>query len=61
MATVTSPPEQRMILHDVRWALYEQLLENYQDSSSPRFTYDRGALEIMSPSAEHVWFNNLPT
>lgn len=59
MATVLNPPEatapaeERFILHNVNWATYEQLLANYVDSSSPRFAYDRGVLEIMSPSSEH--------
>ena len=59
MATVLHPPEatlpveERFILHDVNWETYEQLLANYLDRSNPRFTYDRGVLEIMSPSSEH--------
>jgi Uma2 family endonuclease len=47
------PAEERFTLHDVSWETYEQLLSNYVDSSSPRFAYDRGVLEIMSPSSEH--------
>ena len=59
MATVLNPPqaatpaEERFILRGVNWETYEQLLANYLDSSGPRFAYDRGALEIMSPSSEH--------
>jgi Uma2 family endonuclease len=45
--------EQRIVLHDVSWATYEQLLLNYQDKSSPRFTYDSGKLEIFMPSSAH--------
>lgn len=57
MATVLSPAEQRIVLNDVSWETYEQLLTNYQDSSSPRLTYDRGELEIKSPSNEHEHAN----
>lgn len=57
MATVLSPPEQRIILRNVSWETYEHLLADHTDSSSPRFTYDRGALEIMSPSSEHEELN----
>ncbi len=46
--------EQRMALGHVSWETYERLLADYLDSSSPRFTYDRGTLEIMSPSREHA-------
>lgn len=53
MATVLSPPEQRVVLDNISWELYEELLAAHQDCSAPRFTYDRGLLEIMSPSAEH--------
>jgi Uma2 family endonuclease len=53
MATVVSPPEQRIVLDNITWDVYEQLLATNRDRSVPRFTYDRGRLEIMSPSAEH--------
>jgi Uma2 family endonuclease len=53
LATVASPPEQRIVLHDVAWETYERLLADHVDSSVPHFTYDRGELEILSPSAEH--------
>ncbi len=54
MATeVLSRVAERMMLHDVSWATYEQLLANYEDAGSPRFAYDRGLLEIMILSAKH--------
>jgi Uma2 family endonuclease len=53
MATVVSPPDQRIVLDYITWDVYEQLLATHRDRSVPRFTYDRGRLEIMSPSAEH--------
>jgi Uma2 family endonuclease len=57
MATILSPPEQRVTLHNVSWETYERLLADLQDSSAPRMTYDRGTLEIMSPSSEHERYN----
>src|ERR1043165_7403532 len=57
MATMLSPPEQRVTLYNVRWETYERLLADLQDSSAPRLTYDRGTLEIMSPSSEHERYN----
>lgn len=59
MATVLSPPEERIVLHDVSWETYESLLADHQDRSAPRFTYDRGVLEIMSPSSEHEEISDL--
>lgn len=54
MATVARPPaEQRIVLHDVAWETYERLLADHVDRSAPRFTYDRGELEILSPGTEH--------
>ena len=57
MATILSPPDQRIILHNVSWETYERLLADLHDSSAPRLTYDRGTLEIMSPSSEHERYN----
>src|SRR5947209_11200471 len=53
MATAVSQTEQRVVLYDVSWATYEHLLADHLDCSSPHFTYDRGTLEIMSPSLDH--------
>jgi Uma2 family endonuclease len=57
MPTVLNPPkiatEERFVLHNVSWETYEQILKNYENSSLPRFTYDQGELEIMSPSQPH--------
>src|SRR5437867_2674226 len=57
MTTVLNPPqvagEERFVLRNVTWETYEQLLKNYESFSAPRFTYDEGDLEIMSPSIPH--------
>lgn len=53
METVESPAEQRVVLHNTSWGTYERLLEERGDRRVPRFAYDRGELEIMSPSTEH--------
>jgi Uma2 family endonuclease len=44
--------ENRVVLRDVSWATFEALLAD-TDHRGSRFTYDRGVLEIMSPSVEH--------
>jgi Uma2 family endonuclease len=59
MPIAVTPPEQRVVLRNVSWETYERLLAENLDHSAPRFTYDRGVLEIMSPSAEHEWYNQL--
>ena len=53
METVKSPAEHRVILHNVSWETYERLLAERGDRRVPRFAFDRGELEIMSPSTEH--------
>jgi hypothetical protein len=53
VATVLSPPEQRVVLHNVSWETYERILAEHIDCSSPRFTFDHGELEIVTLSAEH--------
>lgn len=56
MATTLKPhivDDERYVLHDVSWETYVQLLKNYDDRSVPRLNYDRGDLEIMSPSLPH--------
>ncbi len=48
-----SPPEGRVTLRNVGWETYEMLVEEDPGRSAPRFFYDRGVLEIVSPSFEH--------
>ena len=53
METIKSPAEHRVILHNTSWVTYERLLKERGESRVPRFAYDRGELEIMSPSTEY--------
>jgi hypothetical protein len=61
MITGVHPSEQttqRAILRHVSWETYERLLVEHEQSSSPRFTYDGGELEIISPSTRHERLNH---
>ncbi len=51
-AAVKSSPEGRVSLRNVSWEIYERLLED-PGRSAPRFFYNRGVLEIVSPAFEH--------
>ena len=42
-----------LVLQDVPWDDYEQLLDDLVDRPGVRATYDQGRLEIMSPRQEH--------
>jgi Uma2 family endonuclease len=43
----------RIVLHDVDWATYTHFLKMFGESPTAKLTYDRGVLEIMSPSLQH--------
>jgi Uma2 family endonuclease len=53
MSTVQAPAAQHLLLHDIDWRTYTRLLHVFAEHRSIRLTYDRGALEIMSPMLEH--------
>ena len=57
METIERPAGQTVILHGVSWQTYESLLADHKDRNAPRFAYDRGELEILSPSPEHEKLN----
>ncbi len=59
MANVFGPPPPNVILHNVSWKTYECLLKDFENRSAPRFTYDQGALQIMSPLPEHEHRNRV--
>jgi Uma2 family endonuclease len=46
-------PGRAVVIHNVNWETYEELLKVFEDRPRLRLTYDRGDLEIMVPSAEH--------
>ncbi len=54
-ANLLSPPaeEEPVLLRNVRWATYRALLSDLGDHGGRRLTFDRGLLEIMSPSSTH--------
>lgn len=49
--------EQRVVLDPCSWDTYERILREQGDHRVPKFSYDAGVLEIMSPSAEHEQTN----
>ena len=52
MSTVEFSAEQRVVMHGISWATYVALSDE-PDRAGRRITYDRGELEIMSPSRSH--------
>jgi Uma2 family endonuclease len=53
------PAGARLVLHDVAWDDYEQVLYELGDRARLRISYDNGRLDIMSPSARHESIKNL--
>ena len=51
----TLEPEARFVLRNVGWSGYEALLQMIGDGHT-RVTYDRGDVELMSPSRDHEAF-----
>jgi Uma2 family endonuclease len=52
MSILIPQTENRVVLTDISWATFEALLAE-TDHRSSLFMYDRGILEIISPSSEH--------
>jgi Uma2 family endonuclease len=51
--------EQKILLQNVSWQQYEQLLAEVGPRRTSRFTYDRGRLELMTPLEEHERYHKL--
>jgi Uma2 family endonuclease len=58
VSEMTIDGEQRVLLGDVRWETFEALVREAHDPRG-RFAYDRGLLEIMSPSSEHEYVKKI--
>ena len=50
---MTSEPDHRVVIRDVDWAFYEQLVDSIPEGVNLHVNYDGKDLEIMSPSALH--------
>jgi Uma2 family endonuclease len=57
LQTITDPKTEIatscLVLHDISWEIYEQLLAIFAERSTPRLTYYQGTLELMVPLPEH--------
>lgn len=47
------PPGQQLLMTDVSWQMYEQMLEESGEKRGSRINYSQGVLEIMVPLPEH--------
>jgi Uma2 family endonuclease len=53
MLTVINTGEERTLLQNISWRLYENLLAEIGDDGKARLSYYRGDLEFMTPLFEH--------
>ena len=53
MGTLMTPSVDHVILTNLRWATFKALLKDLGDDRGGRIAYDKGTLEIMSPSRRH--------
>jgi Uma2 family endonuclease len=53
------PDEPRFVFHDVSWPEYEAFLKWVGDHRRVRVTYDRGTMEVISPSPIHEAIKHL--
>ncbi len=47
------PPGQQLLIKDVSWQMYEELLTELGERRSTKINYSQGMLEIMNPLPEH--------
>lgn len=53
---LTPPRADRVVLYDISWQQFENILANLGESRAARVAYDRGTLEIMTPLPEHEYY-----
>ncbi len=59
MVTTSTPIEQRVLLKNISWQLFESLLLEMGEQRSTRLAYYKGNLELMTPLWEHENRNRL--
>lgn len=54
--SVTLNRADRVVLYNISWQQFENLLKDLGDHRAARIAYDQGTLEIMTPLPEHEYF-----
>jgi Uma2 family endonuclease len=57
MLTTIDQGEQRVLLRNISWQLYESLLQEIGDDGQARLSYLQGDLEFMTPLPHHETYN----
>jgi Uma2 family endonuclease len=56
---LTVPPGQSLLLHDISWQDFDDILQELGQSRSTSLAYDHGTLEIMTPLPEHEYLKTV--
>ncbi|NEO69110.1 Uma2 family endonuclease [Moorena sp. SIO3H5] len=56
---VTKQRADRVVLHNISWEQFENLLLDLGDHRSARLAYDYGTIEIMTPLPEHEYYKEV--
>jgi Uma2 family endonuclease len=54
--SITLNRADRVVLYNISWQQFENLLKDLGDHRAARIAYDQGTLEIMTPLPEHEYF-----
>ncbi|MEH1889867.1 MAG: Uma2 family endonuclease [Nostoc sp.] len=57
--TVAKNRADRVMLYDISWQQFENLLKDLGEHRAARLAYDRGTLEIMTPLPEHEHYKEV--
>lgn len=57
--SLTVQKADRVVLHNISWQQFENLLKDLGDKRAARVAYDRGKLEIITPLPEHEYYKEL--
>lgn len=53
LGRLTVPPGDRLLLHDITWEEFEQILGDLGEHRAVRIAYHQGVLELVPPLSEH--------
>lgn len=57
--SLTMQRADRVVLYNISWQQFENLLKDLGDKRAARIAYDRGTLEIMTPLPKHEYYKEV--
>ncbi|BAZ28463.1 hypothetical protein NIES4074_08960 [Cylindrospermum sp. NIES-4074] len=57
--TIAQNRADRVMLYNISWQQFENLLQDLGESRAARVAYDDGTLEIMTPLPEHEYYKKV--